>query len=58
MHGNELHLFYSNYLCRASYLAAVGTIFNIFSYEAVKNRDLNLPDDERIRYVLSYGRSF
>ena len=58
VHGNELHLFYSNYLCRTSYLAAVGTIFNVFSFEAVLDRDSNLPDDEQMCYVLSYGRSY
>ena len=48
VHGNELHLFgprqssYSNYLCRASDIAAVGTIFNVFTYDAVSDRDSNL----------------
>ena len=41
-HGNELRLFwikafppYSNNLCRASEIAAEGTIFNVFIYDAV-----------------------
>ena len=33
---------YSNYLCCAPGIAAVGTIFNIISYEAVFCCDLNL----------------
>ena len=41
-HGSELRLFigqgippYYYYLCRAPDIAAVGTIFNVFSYDAV-----------------------
>ena len=63
MHGNELRLFsvygprhyfpYSNLLCRAPDIAAVGeTIFNVFSYDAVSGRYLNyhLPDYGPMRY--------
>ena len=48
VHGNELLLFwakaflYSNYLCCAPEIAAVGTIFNIFTYDTVSGRDSNL----------------
>ena len=43
VHGNELrracfgpkHTTYSNYLCQAPDIAAVGTISNVFSYDAV-----------------------
>ena len=37
----QRHFTYSNYYCRASDIAAVGTIFNVFSYDAVLNRDSN-----------------
>ena len=30
---------YSNYLCRALDIAAVGTIFNVFSYDTVSDRN-------------------
>ena len=36
------HSFYSNYLCRKTDVAAEGTIFNVFCYDAVSDRDLNL----------------
>ena len=48
MHVKELRLFramhslYSNNLYRAPDVAAVGTIFNIFSYDALSDRDSNL----------------
>ncbi len=42
VHGNKLRLFgakafppYSYYQCRASDIAAVGTTFNVYSYDAV-----------------------
>ena len=44
MHGNELRLFleprpYSYYKCRRAFdIAAVGTTFNVFSYDAVLGR--------------------
>ncbi len=49
MHGNKLRLFffgqgippYSYYQCRVSDIAAVGTSFNVFSYEAVLGRASN-----------------
>ena len=49
---------YSYYLCRAPDIAAVGTIFNVFSYDAVlvEIRTYHLPDDERLHYVLSPDR--
>ena len=39
---------------------AVGTIFKVFSYDAVSARDqtYHLPSDERMRYVLSHDRWF
>ena len=37
VHGKELQ--YSNYLCRTSDKAAVGTIYNVFSYDVVVSRD-------------------
>ena len=57
MHGNELSLIWakaspphSNYLRRASDKAAVGTIFNFFSYDAVWADALQSPG--------SHGRGF
>ena len=48
---------YSNYLCCASDIAAVWTIFHIFTYYAVSDRDSNLSPSRRwMRYVLSHGR--
>ena len=38
---------YSNYLCRAHDIAAVGTILNVFSYDAVSGRDSNLSPPRR-----------
>ncbi len=42
VHGNEWHLFfgpkhslYSHYKCHAFHISAVGTTFNVFSYDAV-----------------------
>ena len=42
-----MHLPYSNYLCRAPDTAAVGTICNVFSYDAVSGRDRNLSPHRR-----------
>ncbi len=42
-----------NYIYREPDIAAVGTIFNIFSYDAASGRYSNLssiPDNERMRY--------
>ena len=56
VHGNELRLFgsrhspYSNYQYRAPDIAPVGTIFNVFSNDAVLIKN-HLPDDEQIRYL-------
>ena len=54
MNVNELHLFlgqgippYSNYLCHAPAIEALGTIFNVFSYDAVWDRDSNLSPSQR-----------
>ncbi len=49
VHGNELHLFffgpgislYSNYMCRAFDIAAVGTNTNVSKYNALLWRDSN-----------------
>ena len=51
---------FSNYLCRLPDIAAVETIFSVFSYDGVSGRDSNLspPDDEQMRYVLSHCREF
>ena len=55
MHGNELRLFwakanpYSNYLCRASDIAAVGTISKVFSFAAVSDRDSKLSPSDGLR---------
>ena len=38
-----------------AHLTAIWTIFNVFSYDAMSGRDY-LPDNERIRCVLSHGR--
>ena len=66
VHGNSSctcfvprHSPYSNYLCRAPDIEAIKTIFNVFSYDALLSRDFEpvaFPDDERMRYVLGYGR--
>ena len=49
MQGSELRLFLGqsipptlNYFCRAPDIAAVGTILNVFSYDAVSGRGSNL----------------
>ena len=61
--GNVLPMFWTEvlnrpYLCVATDIAAVVTIRDVFSYDAVLSRDSNLsyPDDERVRYQLSHGR--
>ena len=41
------HSPYSYYLCRAPDIAAVGTIFNVFNYDAVSARDSNLSPPRR-----------
>ena len=52
------HSPYSYYLCCASDIAAVGTTFNVFSYDAVlpEHRTHHLPNAKQIRYVLCHGR--
>ena len=47
-------------LCRAPDIAAVETIFNDFSYDAVSARDSNLKPPRRrgMRYMLSHDREF
>ena len=54
MHGNELRLLMGQ-IFPAPDIVAVWTIFNVFSYDSVSGRDrtYNLPDYERLRYVLS-----
>jgi hypothetical protein len=47
------HSPYSNYLCRAPDIAEVGTIFNVFSYDAVSVRDSNLSPSRRQADALS-----
>ena len=38
-------------------IAVVGTISNVFSFDAVSDRDSKiLSDDDRVRYVMSFGR--
>ena len=39
-------------------MAEVETIVKAYCYDVVLCRDLNLPDDERMCYVLCYGRRF
>ena len=63
VHSNECACFgsgrslYSNYLCRASDIAAVGTIFKVFSYDAVSDRDSNLSLSQLwMSYLLSHDR--
>ncbi len=48
---------YFNYLCPGPDIAAVGTNFNVFSYDSVLSRDTNLSphDDQRMR-MLCNGR--
>ena len=41
------HSPYSNYLCREPDIAAVGTIFNVLSYDPVLDRDSNLSPSRR-----------
>ena len=41
------HIKLTNYLRCASDIAAVGTIFNVFSYDAVSDRDSNLLPSQR-----------
>ena len=58
MHGNELRLFMgkcilTTLIIYVSHLTAVGTIFNIFIYDAA-----HLTDDEQMRYLLSPVRGF
>ena len=43
---------YSNYLCRASYIAAAGIILIVFRYDAVLGRDSNLSPPRRRADVL------
>ena len=43
------HSPYSNSLYRATDLAAVGTILNVFSYDAVSDRDTNLSPSRKKR---------
>ena len=38
---------YSNYLCRAPDITAVGTIFYVFSYDEMTGRDWNLSPPRR-----------
>ncbi len=42
----------------ASDMAAVGTTFNVLSYDAVwaEHRTHHFPNTEKIRYVLCHGR--
>ncbi len=65
VHCNALRLFgakasppYSYYLFRASDIAAVGTTFNVFSYDAVwaENWTHHLPNAGRMRYLLRHKR--
>ena len=55
VYGNELRLFwprhslFSNYICRVPDIAAVGTIFNVFSFDSVLDCDLNLAHPQRKR---------
>ncbi len=51
---------YSYYLCRSSDMAAVGTTFNVFSYDAVwaENWTHHLPNACRMRYLLPHRRGF
>ena len=65
MHGNELCLFLAKAFLptlsidAATYVEAVGTIFDVFRYDAVLSRDSNLStlesDDKRMCYMLSHG---
>ena len=50
------HSPFSNYLCRTPDKAAVGTIFNALSFDAVSARvwTCRLPDNEQLRYVFSF----
>ena len=48
------HSSYFNNACRTPDIAAIVTISVVFRFDAVLSRDLNLPDDERLRYVMSY----
>ena len=41
------HSPYSNYRCHPSDIVAVGTIFNVYSYDAVLSRNLNLSPPRR-----------
>ena len=39
-------------------IAVVGTVTNVFSFDAVSDRDTKiLSDDDRVRYVMSFGRN-
>ena len=46
------HVPYSNYLCHAPDKAAVGTIVNVFSYDAVSDQDSNLSPSWQRAYEL------
>ena len=53
---------YSNYLCCVPDMGAVGTILNVFSYDAVLGQDSklshHLPNDERMGYMFIYSCSW
>ena len=53
-----MHSLYSNYLCRAPDIAAVGTILTslVMTQSWTEIKTYHLPDDEQMRYVLSHGR--
>ena len=52
------HFNYSYYLCRAPDIVEVGTIFNVFSYDAVLSRDSNpLPSRGRANALCVEPRS-
>ena len=50
------HSPYYYYLCCTPDIAVVGTIFNVFCFDAVSARDLNhhLPSNEQMNYLLSH----
>ncbi len=52
------HSTYSYYWCRASDIAAVGTTFNVFSYDAswAENWTYHLPNAGRMRFQLHHRR--
>ncbi len=53
-HGIPTYLYYVSH----SHIAAEGTTFNDFSYDAVwaKNRTYHLPNAEQMRHVLGHSR--